>query len=542
MTPYIHQPDDPIYGVAGELDGETLKLLIERQISPMLSERKRIAWLAYDVFRNRLARHILDEIRFQQNSRTIADDMAKLLSGVRNDAVDVTAQVAVCWKNGAERHFGGDGDESDTTRTEQEQALFDLAEESAFSVIANEVNQLAWLQGPQFAVPVIRGVDPRLTVDVLGPHVYDVVQDITDPLGAPVGLAWHLARHRYGDSSFEHHVHVLDGVSLRRFVIRGQERTEVSRVEHGYGRLPAACLRFTRPMAADDWYLADNQLRLVQGVIEIGVKLARMGLVRKAQCHNLLVVIGDLAKFAKGQEKSDPEAGLTFDVPRGGGSVDVKVIDYDIDPKHFISEILFWVQCMVEPYGGHVGVDPGQPDLFGRVVIPPSVQAEHRKRQIPAALEFEKAFWASAVAMMRAEGHRLASTMPDPTDVRRNLRVNFGHLSRDLEDPEKAAKHEDWQLSRGQSSEVDIMRRRLGGVSEDEAWREVERNMKNRSKFADLAARFNLSTSPDGSTQTLPQANGAMGTPAREALRAATQAVAGNGATPEGATAPTPQP
>lgn len=542
IGPYTLEPDDPIFGVAGQpIEGPALDKLLERQVSPVYTERKEIAWLAYDIFRNRLAPHILRAIRLQQNSRVIADDMAKMLSVVRNDAVDVTAQVAVVWKNSAERHFGGDGDESDRERTEQEKALFDLAEESAFNVLACEVNQLAFLQGPQFVVPVIRGADRRLTADVIGPHVYDVVYDIDDPLGLPVGLAWHISKHRYGTTEVEHHVHVLDGVSLRRFVVRGQSRTEASRIEHGYGRLPAACLRFTRPMAADDWTLCDTQLRLLRGTIEIGVKLARMGLVRKVQCHKLMTLIGDLEKVGGGQEMGDPETPVQIDVPKGSPAPAVSVVDYDTDPKRFISEILFWVQCMVEPYGGHVGVDPGQADPIGRVVIPPSVQAEHRKRQIPAALDFEKAWWSAATAMMRADGHRLAMVMPSPEDVRRNLRVNFGQLSRDLEDPEKAARNEDWQLSRGQTSEVEIMRRRLGGVSEEEAWREIDRNMANRKKFADLAARSNLSTSPDGSAQTLPQANGAMGTPAREAMKAATAAVAGTGAMPEG-NAPAPQP
>ncbi|NJL07215.1 MAG: hypothetical protein HC900_02370, partial [Methylacidiphilales bacterium] len=40
--------------------------------------------------------------------RTVpAADMARLLTCVRNDARDVTEQIAVVWKNGAERHLGG---------------------------------------------------------------------------------------------------------------------------------------------------------------------------------------------------------------------------------------------------------------------------------------------------------------------------------------------------------------------------------------------------------------------------------------------------
>lgn len=519
-------PEAPLYGRVGEpLAREVVEELLRRQCVPDGSERKRLAWLAYDVYENRIEQQVLAAIRIQQKSDTIKADMARHLTKVRNDALDVTAQVAVVWKNGAERHIGP-GEDGEGDRDAEQAALQVLAAESDFDIVADEMNQLAWLQGPQFAVPMVRG--EQMTADIIGPHIYDIVQDIENPLGMPVGLAWHISTQNYG-GLVENQVYVLDSVTLTRYVVRGLGRVDVEPhdpVEHRYGKLPAALLRFTRPKAGDDWFKADPQSRLTSGTIDVGVKMARMGLVRKAQCHRLLTVVGALDTLQKGHEISDPETAMVANTAgaqgRPGGKVDFTTLDFDTDPKNFICEVLFHVQCMVEPYGGHVEVASGAPETFGRIVIPPHVQAEHRNRQVKPAIGFERQWWGACTAMGQAEGHPAANDLPAPAEVEKRLRVNFGQLTRELADPAAATKYEDWELSRGLTSEIEIMRRRLGGVSESEAWDEIKRNMENRAKFNELAARTNQSTDPKtGSVMTTPAANGAMGTPAREENRAA---------------------
>lgn len=546
MTSYTITADDPIYAEAGvELDEETLKTLLERQTHPDQSERKAKAWVTYDVFRNRLGPHIWRRIQHQQMSAEIRDGMRRLMTSVRNDAADVTHQLAVVWKNGATRHLGGDGDDSDTERTNQEKALHALALESGLDAVAPVINQLAFLQGPQWAVPMVRGKGrkSKLTIDVVGPHIYDYVQDIDNPLGKPVGLAWHLSRRRYqegGSEVVEWSTHVLDAVNLYHFKSCNGRHRLISRVEHGYGELPAACLRFSLPMAGDDWPVVDAQSRLVSGTIDVGVKMARMGLTRLAQCHKLLTVVGNLAGMPSGQNKSSPEGQVAVDTGQGKGAVDIDVHDYDVDPTNFIREVLFHSLSMVEPYGGHIQVDSGKPDIYGKIEVPADVQAEHRRNQLGPAMRFEAELWGAAAAMMRAESHPLSRKLPKPEEVRDRLRVNFGALSRELEDPEKEILYQDWQLSRGQTSEVKIMRRKLGGASDDEAWREIQRNMDERKRFNDLARQSNMSTNTEGSMLTAPEANGAMGTPVREAVRAAQQAAQGEATPSSGGAEPEP--
>jgi len=525
VSTYQIGDDDALYGVSGQpLEPDVVTELLRRQTSPTGSVRKAAAWDAYDIYRNRIERQVLRAISMQQNSRTIAMDMAKLLTKVRNDASDITASIAQVWKNGAERSIGAETEAGEASTTEAEQALLDVVKETGFDSIACEVNQLAWLQGPQFVVPFMRG--SKLRVDVIGPHVYDVVQDIEDPYGHPVGLAWRLGTPN--GQTTEHHVFILDTVSLTRYVVReGQPAKATDPVAHGYERLPAGCLRFTRPMAGDDWYMVDAQSRLTSGTIDVGVLMARMGLVRRCQNHNLLTIIGRLDSMPKGQESGDSEGAIVANAQaQAGGAFPVQIAthDYDVDPLNFIRHVLFLVQSMVEPYGGHVQVDSGQPEIFGKVVIPPQVQAEHRKAQIKPSLEFEGDLWGAAAAMMAAEGHPLATVLPAPAELRAKLRVNFGELSQELEDPLAALAVEDWNLSRGLTSEIGIMRRRLGGATEKEARLTIERNMEARAWFSELASRENLSTTPTGQTQTTPEANGAMGTPAREANKAATAA------------------
>jgi hypothetical protein len=519
MTAYAHN-DEPLYGPVGKpVEGKLLVELLRRQSPNVASDRKARASVAYDVYTGNLEPHILRAIGRQQSSETIRKDMQKFVSSVRNDARDVTESVAVVYQNGAIRHLGGDGDESDTETTAQEEALRRLAEEAELDEIGEQVNHLGWLQGPQFVVPLVR--DEKLTADVVGPHVYDIVQDEANPLGMPVALAWPVGR-RVHEGTEECLVYVLDAVSLRLFRTRGDGFQQSGpAVEHIHGTLPAALMRFTRPLVGDDWYLVDRQRRLTQGTIETGVLLARMGLVRKAQCHKLLTIVGDLSTMAKGQEKADPETAIKANTSgkTPGQKPEIQVHEYETDPEKFIRQILFLVQCMVEPYGGHVQVDSGQPDIYGKVVIPPGRQSEHRKRQIKGVRRFEAQFWSAATSMLVAESHPLALDLQSPADMAKNLRVNFGVLALDLEDPAKATVFEDWRLSKGQTSEVQIKRRELGGGTTEEAWREIERNMEQRAAFNELAARFNLKTNDVNDVQTTPEANGAKGTPAREANR-----------------------
>lgn len=529
----VHLKNDlPLFGKEGEpVQGDLLTELLNRQVHPHSSLRKRHAQVAYDVYRTCYEGHVLDGITLQQNSTTIRRDMRRFLTKVRNDARDVTEQVAVVWQNGVSRHLVG---EDKTTEDEEgTEAIRALAKESKLDIVASILNHLAWLQGPQFLVPMVRGTGRRrkLQADVVSPHVYDIVQNIDDPLGLPVALAWHIHLRKLSEHVVEDAVWVLDGQSLRRFMVRnstvgGQDlgseaMKEETFLVHRHGTLPAAPLRFTVPIAGDDWFLCETQDRLISGTVEIGVKMARMGLVRRAQNHNLLTMIGEVDGVPQGQEKADPEAAIVAPTKRGSQSVAIDVKNYDVDPKNFITEILFHVQCMIEPLGGHIQVDSGQPENFGKIEIPHEVQVEHRDRQVEPATDFERKWWESATAIARAEGLPEAADLPLAEDVGDRFRVVYGELSRAVKDPLAATQVQNWKLSRGLTSEVELMRERLGGASEDEAWAAIEKNMENRARFNDMAARFNLETSADGSTLTAPQANGAMGTPQREANRAA---------------------
>ncbi len=528
----IHSSVDdlPLFGREGEaIEGELLSQLLRRQVHPGGSHRKRLARVAYDVYRTCFEGHILDGIRLQQNSVTIRNDMARFLTKARNDARDVTEQVAVVWQNGAERHLV---DEDGTEDEEGTAAIRGLAQESRFNVIAQMINHLAWLQGPQFAVPIVRGAGARrrLCADVVSPHVYDIVQDELDPLGFPVGLAWHIHHRQVSQNIHEDNVWVLDGVSLRQFRVRtssvGDLGTQVplelasEPIEHGYGRLPAALLRFTEPIAGDDWFLCESNSRLVSGTIEIGVKMARLGLTRRAQNHKLLTMIGRVDAVAKGQEPADPEAGIVASTLSGTGAVSIDVLDYDTDPDNFIKEILFHVQCLIEPLGGRIRVDSGAPEIFGTIEIPHEVQVEHRDTQKEPSEGFETVFWSATTAMLRVDRHPLALDLPAPDDVLDRYRVTFGPLTRALKDPEKENANNDWRLSKGHTSEVELKRAELGGgATDDEAWKVVEQNMNNRGRFNEMATRAFLTTD-DGDVQTTAEALGAMGTTQREANRA----------------------
>ena len=510
--------DTPLYGVAGEpIEGELLQSLLERQAAPNASGRKCRAQRALDIYENRPGAQILDGIRLQQNSKTIATDMRRFLTNVRNDARDIAEQVAVVWKNDTDRHLALESDEAKEVASA---VLRVLAYESQFDIKAELVNRLAYIVGPQFGVPIVRGREGRrrLCCDVIGPHVSDIVQDQDDELGLPVGLAWPVRRERFEGAVTESYV--LDTVSLRRIGHATKDLQRLDVVEHNAGYLPAGLMRLDIPLTGDDWWKVDPQPRLTAGTIQIGVKLARLGLVRRGQTHKLLTAVGRLEGTPKGQEVGDPEGGIQFPT-NTPDAVKVNVFDYDTPPANFINEILFWVLSMVEPLGGRIVVNPGEPDIYGRIEIAPKAQAEHRRRQIRPAMDYERGWWSGTTVMLNAEDHAAAKVLPSPDDVTDLLRVNFGQLSMELEDPAQAQAQADWELSRGLTSEIQIMRQRLGGVSKEEAQAEIERNLDERKVVNDMLAARNQPRVQDGSVMTAPEANGAQGTPAREANRRA---------------------
>ena len=88
---------------------------------------------------------------------------------------------------------------------------------------------------------------------------------------------------------------------------------------------------------------------MVDGTVTIGVLGAALGFTRKAQSKKLLVALGDLGGTPSGQ-RLDPEIPIRVDSD-SPATVNFNTLDFDTDPKNFISHALWIYQSLAEAYG-----------------------------------------------------------------------------------------------------------------------------------------------------------------------------------------------
>lgn len=506
---------EPIFAPLGEpLDDETALELVRRQRSFSSTARKAAMWRKYRIFREDVRDEVVAEIHRRQNDPTTREEMAKFVSTARNDLLDITRDAAVVWKHGPTRTL-------DEGKEQEHAALAQLVRESAIDTVAPLINQLGFAQGPQIAVPMVRG--GALNIDHLPSHLPDVAHNVDDPTGEPAAVAYPTAYDTGYQRSTPSRVVLIDPVYVRTFTFEGGDLpVEIAdrRVRHDALFCPVATFRSRPTILGDEWWDELGNQRLVDTTIEILFNLCALGYVRKAQGKYLLALRGNLEGVPEGQVL-EPERPF---IARGRApdQVAIDVLNFSLDPTHYIRHILFLAHCLAEPIGGRVESQSGTPPEYAQIVIPDEAQTELRNAQLPMATVFERHFWAAATVMMRVYGHTLAGKIPDARGMEERLRVDFGLLARSIADPGKDSERRDWELSKGQTSQYRLMQDRLGpGTTLEEAKRRVLQNLDEQAEFHDLVTKRNLGMSQDGSVTTASQAFGAQGTPAREANRAA---------------------
>lgn len=505
------QDEAPLYAKLGEpIEEDMLGVLLRRTRG--MSARKLSMFRKYRVWREDTRDLVLDAIFTRQNDDSTRREMAKFITGVRNDALDITRDSAVVWKHGANRSLRG------RTSKKVRNAIADLERETMIDTLAPSINQLGFLQGPQITVPVVRG--GRLNLDNLPAHLHEPVFNIDDPCGEPAAVAW---TESYAQDGRPARTIVLDSQTLRHFEWTGDRPVEDvdARITHGGGYCPCATFRIRPPLLGDDWHDVTLNQRLVEGTVEILIVLTALAFVRKTQCKRLLTMVGKTEGLPKGQVIG-PERPIVAKTSGGKAGLDIDAIDFDTPPDSFLKHALFLAHSMAEPFGGRVESASGEPLEFAKIVIPYESQTELRHAQIPHAIVYEQHLWAAAVTMMNAQGHRHAEALPDAREMEERIQSEYGTLSRTIADPNMASAQDDHDLKHGLTSEYRLMANRLGpGSNLDDARRRVREHLDERAEFNDAVTTRDLNMG--GKVQTAPQAFGALGTPAREANRADAQ-------------------
>lgn len=492
--------------VLGEADVE--KLLDKAQ--EFNSDRRKVdAWKRWRIYTEDFKSLIDDRISALWHDPETRSELRRFTTVTLNLGLDVTRQIAVVYKQGARRTIDGVPDK-------QQDAFHQLALESWIDVEAPRWNQLAFLLGPVCVIPIMRR--GRLRWETLLPHYYDIVRDPDDPMGAPLAVCFTVCSD--DELSGTADTVIVDGVSWRYYTTGRGKPKLVNEVPHGAGTFPGAILRFDIPYSSDWWGGPRNQ-RLFDGTIDVGTTNTALNFVRKSQCHKLLTVIGRLSGMATGQKK-DPETPVMVNEGREDrGATKIEALDFDTDPANFIKHIRFTYESVIESFGipgSAVTFDATSGTEGERLRLSNEGLTEIRNEQIPFCRRFEHELWAKAIRVLRAGMHPLRSSLPSPDVIEDAFRIEFPELARTFADPNAETAFTDWQLSKGLTSELRLLRRSNPTMNTEQLRDLHEKILEERAEFNDAVTKRNLHMSGD-KVQTAAEAFGAMGPAMRDAAK-----------------------
>lgn len=440
---------------------------------------------------------ILARIHETHAEPSIRERIAKFASVAINPARDVTQAVAIAYDLGVRRVLRGASEEAQL-------AFAALVRESGAATKAPVWNRFAFMLGPTLVVPAVRR--GKLRLELIRPDAADVMLDPEDPMGLPAAAVW--AAHG-GGADFV----MLDGDGWRFLDEKGQDARPAQ--VHGLGYMPGAVMRLDEP--ADSWWPRNWQERLVDGTITCAYTYTKMQWVRKSQNKKFLTVIGDTEGIPKGQ-LVDPELALVANVTQTN-PLSVVVHDFDTSPEHFLQEIRFTIETLVESYGipqsavtFNVNEDGGslataiQKDKLGHL----------RQSQIPFLARGEADLWPAAVAVARVAGHPLAAKLPPPDEIREMLDVQWPAM-RTIDDPIQRETLYRERLKRGGVSPLDMIQEDHPELTRDECRDLLAANVADYSWLVDAITSRGLMMDLASGLVASSQALGAMGPIVRDA-------------------------
>lgn len=453
---------------------------------------------------------VMDRVRQWMRNSHSQEQMRRVLTLSINPLVEVTNAVAVVYKQGVRRSLDDLGDRA-------EDALRLLLLEARVSMQQLAWNRLAFaLGGPVLVVPVVRG--DTLQLDTLLPHYYEVARDPDDPLGEPLAVAWRADGADGSRASQLADTVVLDAQAWWYFRTGGGRRELVAVVDHGLGYVPAATLRLDVPIGSDWKGCSTRNQRLYDGTLDVCVVNTQLNYVRRTQNKKLPLLRGMLDQAAK-QQKMDPEMPLVYASPQPG-AVDFQALDFNTSPDSFIAHIRWLRSSLIEAYGvpdWAVTFDPSQGAEGERMRVASDGLTEVRNEQIPFVREFEHALVHHMVAVAQALGHPLAGDLPPADEVAASYRLGIPKLARGFAEPMAEAAFTDWELSKGLTSQLELLRERYPTLDDRQLEALLAANLEAQAAFNDAVTKRNLGMSQSGDVQTAAQAFGAMGPKMRDA-------------------------
>lgn len=357
------------------------------------------------------------------------------------------------------------------------EAFHTLYREAQVNSLAPMWNRMGYFLGPIIVIPRMRS--GRMRMDTLLPHCYDIVQDEEDPCGIPVAVAYALQvvpedkeRNIQGESL----VTVVTHTDTKTYRVRGNQDIQPEGEAYTHKVRPFAILRFDACYDAHDWYGATLHQRLVDGTIDVGLIYSLMGFIRRTQNKQLLSVVGPMEQVAKNQNVGDPEKPIIANT-KPGTTIDIKVLGFDTPPEHFIDQIRFIYEGLAESTGIPVSLISNSTGKVVDLEFAFDGLSELRNDQVVYVRDFERDLAMATVAEARRGTHELAVDLPDDDEVREGYRVEFGPLARRFQDPSQEIEYTDWELAKGRTNVLDVLRRDNPDASEKQLRSILQRNL-----------------------------------------------------------------
>lgn len=502
----------PLFASPGEVDGAIINELDRRARRIQSDPRKKAQHRRWLISRNQHEPLIRESIGELQKHPDIARLIQEHISTCNNPAQDVIRDICTVYKKAVIRRLSG---VSEPTLS----AFRRIVKESKIDALGPRINRDAYFIGPVAVTPRLHR--SRLRLEVIQPQSLEVVHDELDPLGHPVAIAFALSD--AADAGTGADLCVIDGTSRRYFRRHeaSQELTEIPRLreDHNLGYCPVAILRFDVPEDVGDWHDAFRHKRLEDGAIDVGRISAHRDYVRRVQNRIILAIAGDLSSLAQRQTISDPELPLVFPLGKeqdANTSIDISALAFSQDPEHFQKDIRDKVEAMARSTGVPHIVNSS--DHAWGVQWDWSALTELRQEQIAFCREFEYDLWVTCADYARVMRHPVHTDLPTQDEILSGLMLEFGRLSRRSADPKEEREWNDWALSKGVKSFLDVLRDEFPNLDNEQLRDILNANIDENTSFWDALAKRNATLDPlKMGVQSAPQAYGAMGTPAREA-------------------------
>lgn len=464
--------------------GGGVRELAQRHVDTLAQigeSRKQLAGLRLSILQEDFGEQVARYLERTHYDPHIRGRLRRHVTQVFNVGADLTRSLACVYKNGARRSVGKDrGDK----------ALAKLNEATHFGTIAARLNQLGWFVGPTLEVPRVRG--KRVTRELITPDRYDLLLDPEDPMGPPIAAAWmwpeggrqvlvvlDRTHYTYFDPSDT-------GTPLRAEAHGVQD-------EDGEPLFPGTLWRFDVPTDPHDYFCKRRHQRVYEATIEVGGIASIMSMVRKSQNRKVIGLFGNLEQLGA-SAKLDPEKPLTMQIDSTDALPIFKIEDFNTPVEHFRDHIMLLYRTVIEAFGvpqSELTFDAETESTLGGMELKHERLSQLRNEQIPFAREAELSSQYKLAEVVRAAGHKLARGLPTRKQMAQDLTIEFPELNR-VEDPSKLKLLTDWELQRGQTTDVQLYQRRHPHLTLAECEDAVRANLGAQGELNELKATRRL--------------------------------------------------